>query len=299
MSKEEYKDEIKEEKPGGSSRLGKEAKIGVTVIALLLIVFGVVVAVRLRGSERGRQTGCQRPTEEGGREKAGHEGKMEAMFKENRSKPFGGGVPPTVVSAKATSAKPPRTLAGDLDQWKVATDRGEAKRSGGGPSPGTPPPFMPDPPKPPQARAARAVRLGSAGGQRLCFGRSRAGATRVSGALALRASAGATGVVPHGDILLGGRRTFSRLPCRWPNMTGATTVASPQSPSALAADCIIRPRCTIIGRPAATTASTRCSRTTVIGRSPSGFTARGHISRPWPSRTAATAPTKIGSGRAN
>ena len=149
MSKEEYKDEIKEEKPGGSSRLGKEAKIGVTVIALLLIVFGVVVVVRLRGSNADDKPAVAADREDG-RERARHEGKTEAMFKENRSKPFGGGVPPTVVPAKATSAKPPKTTAGDLDQWKLASDRGEAKRSGGGPSPSTPPPFMPEPPKPPQ-----------------------------------------------------------------------------------------------------------------------------------------------------
>ena len=61
MGREENRTEQREEeqeeqaeqqagKAGSSSRLGKEAKIGVTVILLLLIVFGVVVVVRLTRS---------------------------------------------------------------------------------------------------------------------------------------------------------------------------------------------------------------------------------------------------------
>lgn len=153
MSKDDYKDGVKEEKPRASSRLGKEAKIGVTVIALLAIILGVVVVLRLRGS-----TADDKPAvavdREGDKERAGHAGKAELTFREARSKSFGGGATATIVPAKAVSAKPPRPAA-DSDPWKVASDRSDARRSGADASPGMPSPLMPEPPKPRAERRQR------------------------------------------------------------------------------------------------------------------------------------------------
>ena len=58
--KEEQEEKIEQQevKAGGSSRLGKEAKIGVTAILLLLVIFGIVLAVRLTRSKRRRAGAC-------------------------------------------------------------------------------------------------------------------------------------------------------------------------------------------------------------------------------------------------
>ena len=177
MSKEEYKDEIKEEKPGGSSRLGKEAKIGVTVIALLLIVFGVVVAVRLRGSNSDDKPAVA-TDREGDRERAGHEGKMEAMFKENRLE-------------AVWRRRPAHGCAGEGHVGQATEDHG---RRSGPVEAGLRPRRSKAERWRPVAQHAAAVHarsaqaaaderherhaLRSAGGQRLRFGRSRAGAAR-------------------------------------------------------------------------------------------------------------------------
>ena len=148
MSKEENRDGDREEKAAGSSRLGKEAKIGVTVIAVLLLVLGVVATVRLTRSSSDDKL-ASATDRESGRERVGGEGKTGTMLKDTRSKLFGKGAgnSPTVVSAG-----PPKTTAGDSDPWKLVADRGESKRAGsGGPSLSTPPSLMPDPPKPSDA----------------------------------------------------------------------------------------------------------------------------------------------------
>jgi nucleoid-associated protein YgaU len=150
MSKESERDDTSQVKPGGSSRLGKEAKIGVTVIAVLLIVFGAVVAVRLSGSSSDGNLAAA-PDRDGGREKAHHEVKTEAILKDHPPRFSGSGAPPTMVPAKTASAGLPKTAAGDLDQWKLASDRGSAKRIGGNTPLNAPPSLMPDPPKPPRA----------------------------------------------------------------------------------------------------------------------------------------------------
>lgn len=166
MSKDEYRDNHRDdendERPRGSSRLGKEAKIGVTVIALLLIVLGVVLAVRLSGvgSDDGPAVAAN---QEDDKERAGHQRKTDAMHVENRPPLFGGGAAPTVVPAKVASSTPPKSPRGAPDPWKLASGHGDGRRAGGPPQ-GPPPSFIPEPPKPPTERHDRYA-MNSPGGR--------------------------------------------------------------------------------------------------------------------------------------
>ena len=60
-----------EERSGSSSRLGKEAKIGVTAILLLLIVFGVVLVVRLTRSSADGQPIASAATQQADNDRPG------------------------------------------------------------------------------------------------------------------------------------------------------------------------------------------------------------------------------------
>ncbi len=155
MSKDAYKDNYQDEaqEPEQSettvakSRLGKEAKIGVAVIGILLVVFGVVVAMRLMGSGEEPKPIAAEPGP--GTHKPLLDPKNEPMLKDTRPRSFGS--PPTLVSAKASSDKPPKSASIDLDRWKTSSDRHESKRTLSGNAPmSAPPTFMPDPPKPPR-----------------------------------------------------------------------------------------------------------------------------------------------------
>jgi nucleoid-associated protein YgaU len=146
MSKEELRNDGNDKKPARTSRLGKEAKIGVTVIILLAIVLGVVVVMRLRGPSPDDKAIAAADRDDG-RRKSGHEEKKEMTFRETRSAPFGS-TSHTVVPASSSPSGPPKTTISDLDRWKVTSDRGERKRADSAPSPSAPPSFMPDPPKP-------------------------------------------------------------------------------------------------------------------------------------------------------
>ncbi len=64
--------EENDRKSTGSSRLGKEAKIGVTVIAVLLIAFGVVAAMRQSTDDRAGQGRAGQAVED-------HDGRSEPM----------------------------------------------------------------------------------------------------------------------------------------------------------------------------------------------------------------------------
>jgi len=152
--KETYQDDAQETEQSETtvvkSRLGKEAKIGVAVIGILLVVFGVVVAMRLMGSGEESKPIAAEPGP--GPHKPLMDPKNELMLKDTRPKSFG--APPTLVSAKASSDKPPKSASIDLDRWKTSSDRHESKHASSGNTPmSAPPTFMPDPPKPPRAES--------------------------------------------------------------------------------------------------------------------------------------------------
>jgi nucleoid-associated protein YgaU len=141
---EEKRDDAQETAPAVSSRLGREAKIGVTVIVLLLIAFGAAVGVRLKGLSGGNAIASE---SQSGTDKLNGSSTTDALLQGTKSKYFAGSSP-TVISAKAASAQPPKTTAADADPWKLVSDRDDSKRAAGGRSlPNTPPSFMPDPPK--------------------------------------------------------------------------------------------------------------------------------------------------------
>ena len=152
MSRDENRNENRsdnaEEKTVGSSGLGREAKIGVTVIALLLVVLGGVAAWRMMGAGSDDKLAS---APEAGKDKPAGESKTETMLKDTKSKLFGRNTA-TVVPAKSASSRPPKAGGDDLDQWKMASDRDSAKRAGSGDAAmSSPPSFMPDSPKPPHA----------------------------------------------------------------------------------------------------------------------------------------------------
>ena len=150
MSDEENKGDAGEPQSAASSRLGREVKIGVTVIVVLLITFGAAVALRLKGlvgqdslasaaDAPARAAAAKGPTT------------TDALLKETKEKYFGN-PSPTVVAAKAATAEPPKTSLGDADQWKVVSERTTSPPASTS-IPNGPPSFMPDPPKPRADRA--------------------------------------------------------------------------------------------------------------------------------------------------
>lgn len=143
----EEREEIVEETTG-SSGLGREAKIGVTVIALLLVTLGGVIAWRMmkRGSD---ESVAAAP--ESNKDKPAVEPKAETAVKDTKPKPFPNSTA-TVVPAKAAPGKTPKADGSDSNPWKVASDHEHGKRPGENSGPmSSPPAFMPDAPKPPHA----------------------------------------------------------------------------------------------------------------------------------------------------
>ena len=147
MGKQDNREENKAEKPLGpeakpaaSSRLGREAKIGVAVITLLLLVLGAVVAVRLMRSSEGEQLASA--DAESGKEKTHKEGKDD-LFKDLKSRHPGPSSPTTVTPAKPDWAKRPKGPDDDRGGWQFASDKNEPK----GPPNSIPsaPPLMSDP----------------------------------------------------------------------------------------------------------------------------------------------------------
>jgi len=140
------------EKPGRPSRLGHEAKIGVAVILSLLAVLVAVAVVRLSATGSGekavaaadRDAGRQKPADRAKGDKL----KDDKLFQGFNAKPFAAGGP-TVVPAKAAVIGPPKAIDANLDPWKLASDKPEAKRpSGGELPPASPPLLMPEPSRP-------------------------------------------------------------------------------------------------------------------------------------------------------
>ena len=145
MSDEENRDDAGEPRPVESSRLGREIKIGVTVIVVLLIAFGAAVAVRLKGL-RGETNLASAAGTESGSEKTKDQSTTDSLLKETKAKYFGN-PSPTVVAARAATIEPPKTSLGDTDQWKLASERGPSPSlQGGSSAPSVRPSFMPTPP---------------------------------------------------------------------------------------------------------------------------------------------------------
>ena len=134
-----------------------------TVILLLLIVFGVVLVMRLTRSNPDEQLASAAERDAGKHKPAGS-ADGDSLFRDLKPKPHSGGVP-TVVPAKAAPIKPPKTFDSDLDKWKLASDKTEPKRRGSHDlAPSLPPPTLPDPPKTPADQPIRPIRLRSAVG---------------------------------------------------------------------------------------------------------------------------------------
>ena len=132
-----------EEKTGESARLGKEAKIGVTMILVLLLVFAAVVAVRLSGSSSG--DGLAAADQNPGKAGRPDEDRDEKHFSKAAKPKSPGGNPPTVVLAKAASDRPSKPINNDFNTWKLASDKGKARPvEGSGPALISPPPLPPD-----------------------------------------------------------------------------------------------------------------------------------------------------------
>ena len=163
MSNEENRDDAGEVQPAASSRLGKEVKIGVTVIVVLLIAFGAAVAIRLKGlsTENKVASAAGSPSGSEKLKRPEHHGRL---AKEAKAKYFGS-PSPTLVAAKAAPAEPPRTAVGDVDQWKLAPEPERSKPARAATRCRAPPPsFMPDPPKTSHADQAEPHAFASAGG---------------------------------------------------------------------------------------------------------------------------------------
>jgi nucleoid-associated protein YgaU len=143
------KDESRKGKPEKSSRLGKEAKIGATVILLLLVTLAVVVVARLRGSGSDDKDPASIAGKDGERHKP-HGAQDDPLFRDATSKSFSHH-PPTVVTADTTPSKPPRSFDSGWNKGKQLPDRSEAKQAGSRYSPPISSPSFPsDPPKPPR-----------------------------------------------------------------------------------------------------------------------------------------------------
>ncbi len=154
---EKNHEEKRKEKSDKPSRLGREAKIGVVVILLLLGTFAAVVAVKMtKGDSDDKQ--LARADHDGGKK---HKPPLAAngddLFKGVSAKSFGR-QPTMVPPARAASTALPGGIDSKLDKWKLPSERNASRqvvsRYG---APLAPPSFVADPPKP-----ARGGRYGSA-----------------------------------------------------------------------------------------------------------------------------------------
>ena len=130
QQREETRKEQPEEKAGKSSRLGREAKIGVTVILVLLVVFGVVLAMRLTRSGSDEQI-ASAVDRDAYKHKPTATPNSDPLFGDLKSKPLASGGGPTVVSATAPSTKPPKRCYNDRHELHSAS-RGPPSSGGFG-----------------------------------------------------------------------------------------------------------------------------------------------------------------------
>jgi nucleoid-associated protein YgaU len=129
--------------------MNKEAKIGLTIILVLLIIFVAVLAKRLYTSHTGEQSIAAE-------DKSGDKSESLAnLEKEIQKKAYtektiiASTGQPTVVAATAVSGKPPQGSARDGDLWNMASDSGGSNESAKTASDiKSPPSYMPGPPRP-------------------------------------------------------------------------------------------------------------------------------------------------------
>jgi nucleoid-associated protein YgaU len=142
-------EQIKEEKPAGSSRLGKEARIGATVILALVLILGVVATMRFTRSATS-DTFASTEVQLSDKEKPGQENRLEAAEKHGRKRlPAGNNEAAIVVTAAPASTNPSEFASRDSKLWKFGSDKGDAQRSENGSSAiVSPPPLISDSPNP-------------------------------------------------------------------------------------------------------------------------------------------------------
>ncbi len=139
-----------EEKEATPSSLGREAKIGLAVIAVLVVVLiGGVVMRLMRSGEEEKPVATTAGDDV--KKNAGHDRKTDAndLFpkeKPSKPKPFGSSSA-TVLSAKSASTKPSKPGRDDANPWKRRPSDDKSK-SPSGTEPAAPPPFAIDPPTP-------------------------------------------------------------------------------------------------------------------------------------------------------
>ncbi len=125
--------------------MGKEAKVGLAVILILLITFGVVLARRLSGPAEPPQASASAEKVKGTSGARSNPTSRQLKAKTAEA----GTSKPTVVAAKAISRKMPKQSPDEIDQFRVVSDSRTATAS---PTPNTievsPPSFMPNPPAP-------------------------------------------------------------------------------------------------------------------------------------------------------
>ena len=92
--------------------MGKEAKIGLAVIAILLIVFGVVLAKRLTGSASADQQSTAEESKDG--TSGSPSDSQDGSGSRSRS--------PNVLSIKASSNSPPDRSSAEQRDWQYEND---------------------------------------------------------------------------------------------------------------------------------------------------------------------------------
>ncbi len=124
--------------------MGKEVKIGLAVIGVLLIIFAVVVTNRLTGS-----TDDAAASLDGDKAASKAVEKSESPATDPKKRSSAGPSKPTIISAKATSGEIPRQSASSKSsRWAVVSDDNSASQGNNrtaGHSSSSPPSFMPKP----------------------------------------------------------------------------------------------------------------------------------------------------------
>ncbi len=128
--------------------MNKEAKIGLSIILVLMVTFVSVVAWRVyryRAAEQVSAAEDKDAERSAAPDKAGNE--TSGMADKEKSVKQSAGQP-RVIAATTMSGKPPESAASDEDLWNTTSDLGRKKISAGsgselkrGPS------YMPEPPK--------------------------------------------------------------------------------------------------------------------------------------------------------